>query len=173
MTDDSPSFAGLISEDYLTNLTSTSGFPRNLISEISLADLNVENHERAVVFYHGAWSGPSVAALKLLLASMSTIDDQFPIFLINADSLTTSNTADIEKAKELFGPYIGAWGETCWIKKGAIVARDILGRIKSTHEFSKDYSGVLKPGAQLQKQAARTLEELKAHVQERIKLVNS
>lgn len=173
MIDDSPSFAGLFSEDYLVNLTNRHGLPRDLVSEVALSEFKIVEHERAVVFYHGAWSGPSVAALKLICTSMSGANKQFPIFLVNADSLSASNSADIEKAKELFGAHIGAWGETCWIRNGNIVARDILGKMRSTHEFSKDHSANLKPGAERHQQIAPSLEELKDHIQERIKLVNS
>ncbi|MBX9671079.1 MAG: hypothetical protein K2X93_26050 [Candidatus Obscuribacterales bacterium] len=173
MIDDSPSFEGLFSDDYLGNLTNRHGLPRNLVSEVALAEFNIGDHERAVVFYHGAWSGPSAAALKLLCTAMSARNKQIPIFLVNADSLNASNSADIEKAKELFGQHIGAWGETCWIRNGDIVARDILGRIRSMHESSKDYSVILKPGAERHQQMSPSLEELKIHIQERINLVNS
>lgn len=173
MIDDSTSFAGLFSDDYLGNLTNRHGLPRNLVSEVALAEFDIGDHERAVVFYHGAWSGPSVAALKLLCASMREADKQFPLLLVNADSLNASNSADIEKAKELFGSHIGAWGETCWIRNESIVARDILGRIRSTHEFSKNHSAILKRTTEHHQQMLTSIEELKTLIQERINLVNS
>lgn len=36
MIDDSPSFAGLFSEDYLVNLTNRHGLPRDLVSEVAV-----------------------------------------------------------------------------------------------------------------------------------------
>ncbi|MBS1952912.1 MAG: hypothetical protein JST89_01935 [Cyanobacteria bacterium SZAS-4] len=174
MNDDS-SLAGLFSDNYLAKLAATSGLSRDLLAEIQLAKFSIEDHERAVVFYHGVWSGPSVAPLRLLCSAMATARGQFPILLVNADSLDVNNRTEIAKAKELFGPFIGAWGETCWIKNGAIIAQDILGRLGPMHESSKDFSSTLKQGKRLQgdEQLLRTLDELKRHIVQRIELVIS
>lgn len=166
---DGGSSAGLFSEDYLLNLTNRHGLPRESVSEVALCEFTIADHECAVVFYHGAWSGPSAAALNLLCTAMSTAINKFPIFLVNADSIR--NDADFAKAKKLFGPHIGAWGETCWIRNGNIIAQDILGRLRTTRESGKYYSA--NSGTVAEGHQAQSLEELKAHIRERINLVNS
>lgn len=129
--DDSPNFTGLFNKNDLERLADEAQLPRELLSEVSLATFNIRSHDRAVVFYHGFWSGPSVVALRELCSNMAETANKFPILLVNADSVEAMNDEQIARLKELFGEQIGAWGETCWIKQGTIVARDILGH-KST-----------------------------------------
>lgn len=101
----------------------------NLICAAQLENLRIDNLARAVIFYHGGWSGTSVSALRLLCRVMAEATTKFQIIVVNADELGDNcDNKTFDKAKMLFGPSIGAWGETCWIKGGRIIARDILGK---------------------------------------------
>lgn len=113
-------------EQNVISLVVQNGLAEDSVSVCKLGDIEVENIQQVVVFYHGAWSGPSVVVLKILIEVISEYGS-LKLLVVNADELTSDyRSEDVEKAKKLFGPVIGAWGETCWILEGEIVHQDIL-----------------------------------------------
>lgn len=55
-------------------------FPRNLIHVAHIDTLKVEQLQQAIVIYHGVWSGPSVASIRLLFAVLARFSNP-PMFL--------------------------------------------------------------------------------------------
>lgn len=128
------------------------------IAVCQLRDIAVESIQKAVVFYHGAWSGPSGAVLRILIEVISEFGGSLKLIVVNADELTSDyRNEDLEKAKELFGPVVGAWGETCWILEGKIVQQDIFWWKNSDEARRFTESGDFNRRIQASKEEIRTV----------------
>lgn len=113
-------------ETRVQSLAETCGLGKNLVSVTSLCAIRIEEIERAVIFYHGIWSGPSVAVFRLLCTTIAESEKPVPVMVVNADELSDAKPELHQIAADFFGPSIGAWGETCWIRTGQIIGRDVL-----------------------------------------------
>lgn len=101
--------------------------PPELVHGTQIDDFVPENHEKAILFYHGAWSGPSVAAIKAIFACIGRVPDPPALFVLNADDFTSATTEpQWRKLKLWFGGVLHADGETAWIVNHRIVARDVV-----------------------------------------------
>lgn len=96
------------------------------IQILSLADVEISAFDKAVIFYHGEWSGPSLVTLDLLCESLSEMHGIPELIVVNADELNSASETLRSKAKELFGHDLGAYGETCWISNGEIKDKAVL-----------------------------------------------
>ncbi|MBP6744961.1 hypothetical protein KA344_06975 [bacterium] len=88
-----------------------------LPSQICLAD-----YKRAVIFYWAPWSGPAHAVWTELLSKLAKVELPLQILLIHYDYGTDP------MCTTLFGTGVGAWGETCWVRNGEIIGREVFGR---------------------------------------------
>lgn len=101
-------------------------FPKDYIQFSKITEFQIESKSNAVLFYHGAWSGPSVRSLELLGKKLSSQKKIPTLIIFNADDYNDSSPDQISKLVSLFGPKIGANGETAWIINGEYKGFDIL-----------------------------------------------
>ncbi len=117
-------------EDYLKKITNS--LAPELVHTVYADHFFPENFEKAVLFYHGAWNGPSVAALRALCSGLAKLAEPPPLYVLNADdcccSCCSSHDDQLNKIEQYFGQPVGAWGETAWIINHKIVARDAFGK---------------------------------------------
>ncbi len=98
------------------------GLAPDMVSFVRLSELNAEQIDCAVLFCHALWSGPSKEALTTLARALAEKEARLPLLVIDSDELS-SGVETVKKAQSLFGPLLGGWGETCWIKHGAVIER--------------------------------------------------
>jgi hypothetical protein len=98
---------------------------------IKIDELDIALHKRAVVYYHGAWSGPSVRVYRLLQQKLGSLKDPPALLVLDADDFIKCTDGQRRKLQQLFGPETGGFGETCWIKDGHVMAQDILAKLQT------------------------------------------
>ncbi len=98
---------------------------------IKIDELDITRHKRAVLYYHGAWSGPSVRVFRLLQQKLATLVDPPVLLVLNADDFAHCDDKQRRKITQLFGPDVAAFGETCWIKDGKVTAQDVLAKLET------------------------------------------
>jgi hypothetical protein len=106
-------------------LPKRSSLPSSLSDSVSYvvpSQICVADYKRAVVFYWAPWSGPAMVVWRELLTKLAMIELPLQIPLIHYDYWTDPICIT------LFGPYIGGWGETCWIRNGEIIGKEVFGR---------------------------------------------
>jgi len=94
------------------------------------AQINIAECERTVIFYWAPWSGPSAAAWIELVSRLAEAQVMVQVLLVHYDYWADPACVT------LFGPEIGGWGETCWVRKGEIIGREIFGRCASGQTFA-------------------------------------
>lgn len=83
----------------------------------SLAELQLPDIRRAVVFIFAAWSGPAVIALRRLTRLLSTLDlDSLEVIIVDNDCMTG------DEMIRLFGHVFHGAGETMWVRNGRVFA---------------------------------------------------
>lgn len=86
------------------------------------ARINIADCKRTLIFYWAPWSGPSVAVWLKLVSKLAESQAKVQILLVHYDYWTDPVCVTH------FGPEIGGWGETCWIRNGEIIGREVFGR---------------------------------------------
>jgi len=90
---------------------------------IRFEDARLKEIQRGVIFVFAAWSGPAVLAFQRFTQIMSELPTvSLDLLVLDMDCL------DAESAAQLFGTDgfpAGVWGETIWVRSGAVVAREI------------------------------------------------
>jgi hypothetical protein len=82
-----------------------------------LADLQLPELRRAVIFVFAAWSGPAVMAFKKLTRILATIDlGSLDVVILDIDCMRP------EDVIRLFGHVFHGAGETFWIRDGRVCA---------------------------------------------------
>lgn len=117
----------------MAELPGRSGVPPSLSEAVWFvppAQINISGCERTVIFYWAPWSGPSSAAWIELVNRLAESQVKVQILLVHSDYWTDPACVT------LFGPEIGGWGETCWVRKGEIIGREIFGRCASEQTFA-------------------------------------
>ncbi len=162
-------FEGEMTESFNQNVNALAvqnGLAEDMVAVCNLDEIEIESIQKAVVFYHGAWSGPSVVVLKILIKVISDFGP-LKLIVVNADQLNSDyRKEDLEKARILFGPVISAWGETCWILEGKIYHQDILWWKDSdeARKFSKS--------GEYNRRIQASADEIRTLIKERIELLN-
>ena len=83
----------------------------------SLADLQLPDIRRAVVFVFAAWSGPAVIALRKITRLLSALDlDSVDVIILDNDCMTG------DEMIRLFGRVFHGAGETMWVRDGRVFA---------------------------------------------------
>jgi hypothetical protein len=98
---------------------------------IKIEELDLSSHKKAVLYYHGAWSGPSVRVFRLLQQKLASLIDPPALLVLNAEDFAHADDKQRKKITQLFGPDVAAFGETCWIKEGKVMAQDVLGKMET------------------------------------------
>lgn len=118
----------------IVEIAANYGFHRLCVT--SLRELDVAGLGSAIIFYHGLWSGPSVAVFEVLCETLAEVSSPPDLVVIDADELNDAEQWLREKAQDVFGAVIGAWGETCWVRRGEVMHREML--------YWKDYEDTLR-----------------------------
>lgn len=121
-------------KSHIVDIAATYGFHNLCV--VSLRELDVAGLGSAIIFYHGLWSGPSVAVFEVLCEALAEVSSPPDLVVIDADELNDAEQWLCEKAQDVFGPVIGAWGETCWVRRGEVMHREML--------YWKDYEDTLR-----------------------------
>ncbi|MGE0266666.1 MAG: hypothetical protein AB7V06_28590 [Candidatus Obscuribacterales bacterium] len=113
-------------ESEVIRTATKNGLSANRIQFSTISDIDISKEEYAVCFYHAIWSAQSVSVFPRLCFALSSCSDRLKVLIFDADELSNAKPEIQEKAALLFGPCIGGYGETCWIRNGKIMARDVL-----------------------------------------------
>ena len=100
-------------------------------------DVRLSTIHRGIIFVVAAWSGPAILALKRftqVLADLPT--DTLDVVILDTDCLTADATT------RLFGTSgfrAGGYGETIWVKDGAVLARELASSAmeQSLHDHTR------------------------------------
>lgn len=106
-------------------LPKRSSLPSSLSDSVSYvvpSQICIADYKRAVIFYWAPWSGPAMVVWRELLTRLAMIEMPLQIPLIHYDYWTDPICVT------LFGPEIGGWGETCWVRNGEIIGNEVFGR---------------------------------------------
>lgn len=83
----------------------------------SLADLQLNDLRRAVIFVFAAWSGPAVVAFKRFTRILSALDlGSLDVVILDIDCMSFDDVI------RLFGHGLHGVGETFWVRDGQICA---------------------------------------------------
>jgi hypothetical protein len=82
----------------------------------TIDDKFIESIRKGIVFIVAFWSGPSLVALSILTTLFNQLDfKEVDLYVVNIDGLTC------EFIEKHWGNVVNGWGETFWIKNGAVV----------------------------------------------------
>jgi hypothetical protein len=85
--------------------------------------VDISSLTRAVIYIFAAWSAPSVIAFQRLTEALASAPlSDLTIHLLDADDFSASSPATLLTAFDSHGASPHGYGESLWVRDGAIVA---------------------------------------------------